>query len=356
MKKGFKEINKVFTKSPEFNLGEEMKLAILSDSHIGDGKEGSDDFKENAWIYKNALEQYRTSGFTLILLGDIEELWECSLEKVISAYKELFEKHTEFQKDGRLTRIVGNHDIFVSEKKHLEKIKKKLKKEKKEKLIEYLPKPQKYPWGLKLKYKGETLFLIHGHQPDFLSNKIWKISRFFVRYFWKPIQILFKITSTSPYKVYKVRNHLEQIYYSWANEKKVVIITGHTHRPMFESKAKIDRLADRLNEKINKIPKLKETTKEYRDTLREIKSLEKEMEKKIKEEGISSNLEEAPVYFNSGCCIFPDHVITAIEIEKGEIRLVGFKEKGDGKIEKKIYESEKLTSVFSRIKSGKFDR
>ena len=73
--------------------------------------------------------------------------------------------------------------------------------------------------------------------------------------------------------------------YQWSsNRKNVLLITGHTHNPVFAS---------------------------GRYSSHPSNTIEKETSGKLK-----------PSYFNTGCCCFNDGDITGIEIADGFIRLV----------------------------------
>jgi hypothetical protein len=67
MQRDIKTIN-LFTAS-------DSRFIVFSDAHRGDGT-GADDFAANSLIFKCALDYYLAQGFTLIELGDAEELWE----------------------------------------------------------------------------------------------------------------------------------------------------------------------------------------------------------------------------------------------------------------------------------------
>ena len=53
----------------------DSRFVVFSDAHRGDGS-GADDFAANSLIFKCALDYYLAEGFTLIEMGDAEELWE----------------------------------------------------------------------------------------------------------------------------------------------------------------------------------------------------------------------------------------------------------------------------------------
>ena len=72
------------------------KYAIISDTHMGDGGE-ADDFYKNEPALLNALDHYRKEGHILILLGDVEELWQFDLEKIVKRYNStVYEKIRAF--------------------------------------------------------------------------------------------------------------------------------------------------------------------------------------------------------------------------------------------------------------------
>ena len=101
--------------------------------------------------------------------------------------------------------------------------------------------------------------------------------------------------------------------YEWsAQQKDLLLITGHTHQPVFVSLTHIERLYREL-----------QRAKANHDmTLTE--QVEKEIRKREKEFAAVAidYLTMKPSYFNSGCCCFIDGDITGIEIENGKIRLI----------------------------------
>ena len=85
------------------------KYVIFSDHHKGK-RDKADDFVQSEAAYHAALGYYLAAGYTLFVLGDVEELWECSAKQVIPAYKETLEFEAKFHKLGRYERFFGNHD------------------------------------------------------------------------------------------------------------------------------------------------------------------------------------------------------------------------------------------------------
>ncbi len=301
-------LDRLYEKTPVYRVKPGEKVLIFSDLHMGDGG-GSDDFKRNSGLYLRILENFYHLGYHLVLLGDIEELWEDDLVEVLLTYPEIFHWHRKFFQEGRLHRVVGNHDIFTEERRFLKRTADKLKKIGKEELIPLLP-PLSLP-SLKLEFPEGEIFLFHGHQLDFLSNSLWKLSRFFVRYLWKPLQILLKVTTSSPARVWKKRLALEKKYYQWAEKRKKVIVCGHTHRAMFASRSG-------------------------------------------KEEGHGGRAVPMPlpIYFNSGCGIYTDGRITAVEILPGTIKLLAFYLEGNS-LRVEVLGREKLRNIFSSLRPEK---
>lgn len=41
---------------------------------------------------------------------------------------------------------------------------------------------------LENKENGRNICMMHGHQADFFNSVCWKLSRFLVRYLWKPLE------------------------------------------------------------------------------------------------------------------------------------------------------------------------
>jgi hypothetical protein len=94
----------------------DSRFIVFSDAHRGDGT-GSDDFAANSLIFKCALDYYLAEGFTLIELGDAEELWEVERFNQIyithtSIYERLAAFHDSDPQKTRYIKIWGNHDLY----------------------------------------------------------------------------------------------------------------------------------------------------------------------------------------------------------------------------------------------------
>ncbi len=115
-------------------------------------------------------------------------------------------------------------------------------------------------------YKGNEIFLLHGHQADFFNNNLWPFSRFLVRNVWRKLESFGIKDPTKSAKKYSVSHRVEKKLQKWSIDNQKLLIAGHTHRPIMPSAGE-------------------------------------------------------SLYFNDGSCIHPNG-ITCLEIEKGCISLV----------------------------------
>ncbi len=280
------------------------KFIIFSDQHKG-GRNGADDFVLSEVNYLAALQYYNSNGFSLICLGDCEELWENSLSKVKDSYPKTFEAERKFAERKSFVKIFGNHDLYWGNDPFAWW---QLKKIFNEEIKIY----EGVVLEVSLDSRSLHIFCTHGHQGDAQSDGNW-FSKFFVARVWAPFQAYLRINpNTAAYNNEKKTLHNE-IMYEWsALQKDTLLITGHTHQPVFVSLTHIERLYRELQTaKLNKNPAL-------------MAQLENEIRKREKEFAAVAidYLTMKPSYFNSGCCCFIDGDITGIEIENGKIRLI----------------------------------
>lgn len=290
------------------------KYAIISDMHMGDGGE-ADDFYKNEPALLNALEHYRREGYILILLGDVEELWQFDLDRIVQRYDgSVYEKIRAFG-DDRVHRIYGNHDFEWGGFKDPSRV-----RSRKSKLAEE---------GLRMKDIGgrESILLVHGHQGSIDADKFSWFSRFFVR-MYKGVEPLVRLTGLMGHGAATksaVAHDFEKVFYAWAKDRRVVVICGHSHRAIFASKSYADKLRDKIAElkAKNSMRGVRLTTK--LKNLREIDRLEREWEDERDKDRVielsSAAQDPVPCYFNSGCGLYSDG-ITNLEIDGDQIRLV----------------------------------
>lgn len=283
------------------------KFLILSDLHKG-AKNGADDFMDCESTYISALTYYDALQFHYICLGDSEELWENNLFAVKAANKLSLEKEKFFIQRNAFTKVFGNHDLFWDQDP-------------------FAGIQLKTMYGASVKiYEGVILktivagkqldiLLTHGHQGDKQSDGNW-FSKFFVSRVWGPLQSFLRINPNTPAYNTQLKSLHNSLMYEWSSQQKnLVLITGHTHQPVFESLTLLENLVKRWD--LAKI----------RNDEVGIKSYEAEIKTRQMELPVSPNLYDKVLstYFNSGCCCFSDGDITGIEIEGGYIRLVRWK-------------------------------
>ena len=227
-------VTKVFNSSDEILFDDSSKFIIMSDCHRGDGN-WNDNFAKNQNIYFAALNHYFNQGYTYIELGDGDELWEVSkFSEIIREHSDAFWIMSQFYKHGRFFMVYGNHDMV---KKNKDYVAKNLYKFYSERENKYIPlfEDIKVHEGLILKYKNtnDKIFLLHGHQVDFLNYDLWKLSRFLVRYLWSPLEFLGVNDTTRTAKNNKKRISTAKKLTEWVIKENQMLIAGHNHRPMF---------------------------------------------------------------------------------------------------------------------------
>ena len=181
-------------------------------------------------------------------------------------------------------KTFGNHDLIWKNKIDVEMLLKK-----------YFTMPLPVYEGIILKADINTelltLFFTHGHQGDKMSDNN-AFSTWIVAHLWTPIQRYLRINVNTPSKDYDLRNKHNKLMYEWSsNRKNMLLITGHTHKPVFAS-------GKYSNHPSN--------------------TIEHDANEKLR-----------PTYFNTGCCCFNDGDITGIEIEGGAIRLIKWHEENN---------------------------
>ena len=78
----------------------DLRWIVFSDHHKGE-RDGADDFRRCERTYNAALAAYLERGYTLVTLGDVEELWECTPAKVLQEYEHTLSLEREFHDAGR---------------------------------------------------------------------------------------------------------------------------------------------------------------------------------------------------------------------------------------------------------------
>ena len=251
------------------------KFIIFSDQHKGN-RDSADDFANNEFNYLGALEYYHQQNFSFINMGDSEEIWKYKIEEVLPKNEKVFAAEAAFH-PGNYYKTFGNHDIIWKNKWDTERH-----------LKIFFQMPLVIYEGIILKTtvndQALNIFCTHGHQGDKMSDNN-AFSTWIVAHVWAPIQRYLRINVNTPSKDDALRNKHNKLMHEWSSHRKnVLLITGHTHNPVFAS-------GKYSNHPSN--------------------AIETETSKKLR-----------PTYFNTGCCCFSDGDITGIEIADGFIRLV----------------------------------
>lgn len=243
------------------------RIVLMSDCHRGVGNWG-DNFQANQNLFFAALQYYNRRNFIYIELGDGDELWENrDLREIIRIHSNQFWIMSEFYRDCRFYMLYGNHDRKKAKEKYFKLKCNSYYCEAEEDEKNLFP-DMKVQEAIRLQEtcSGLELFLVHGHQGDFWNDTLWKITRFLVRYLWRPLELAGCNDPTSAAKNYRKKEKIELRLAEWAKKHKTLLVAGHTHRPVFSKPG----------------------------------------------EGY---------YFNDGSCVHP-RCITALELERGTISLV----------------------------------
>ncbi|MEI8185392.1 MAG: metallophosphoesterase [Chlorobiaceae bacterium] len=300
------QLERLLQKARSVNLDPSSKVLILSDLHMGNGGR-RDDLRRNAELVRTMLQSYYLpEKYSLVLNGDIEELFKFPLESIMEEWGDLYDLFLKFQLNGFFWKTCGNHDAELMGEK------------------EY-PLASSMVESLKFHYGDETILILHGHQASVLLWETYPIvSRavvLFLRYIAKP----FGIRNFSTAYNSRRRFAIEKSIYEFSNQAKIVSIIGHTHRPLFESLSKVDFLNFRIEELCRAYPSAdseKRTVIEQKISAMKIElaACYKRGKKIGLRSGLYNNL-TIPSVFNSGCSI-GKRGITALEIEGNKIRLV----------------------------------
>ena len=245
-----RRLTEVFEAAKRVPFDDSSRIILLSDCHRGDNSR-ADAFARNKGIFLHALNHYYDERFTYIEVGDGDELWKNGhFSTVQRAHRRVFDLLHRFDHQDRLHLIVGNHDIQGSQCNQVEK----------DGLIAHE--------GLVLQHArtGQQVFVVHGHQADFKSDRLKTLGRFVSRHIWKRLQLLALGSIPSQAHDSQNRRIIRHRIIDWVEANQQTIICGHTHRP---------------------------TSAAYGE----------------------------PPYFNTGSCLYAGY-ITGLEIENGEITLV----------------------------------
>jgi hypothetical protein len=331
-----RELDEALTRATAVSWDMETdRIIIFSDLHRGQG-DHADDFRVSADTYRRALHFYLDAGYGLVSLGDAEELWESWPRKVIPTYRDVLELEARFHTGagGRFHKIWGNHDDLWQYpdqvERHLGPVFGELRVP--EALIVTVTRGEAV---------AGTVFLVHGHQGTGSSDRWGGISRVFVRWVWRPVQRLLKVSLNTPATDFEIRGRHDRAMYEWAAARNdLVLVAGHTHNPVFVSKPHVATL-ERVHDHLSDTPDRSAEAAQLDLEISWAKNEDSEAEP-------AAGPRDRSCYFNSGCCCFSNGDITGIELAGGEIRLVRWTTETDDP-ESRVLEARPLEQVFAEL-------
>lgn len=321
---------------------------IFSDLHMGDGG-STDDFNQNADLFATALEKhYLKENYRLFLNGDVEELQRFKLSKIIEKWQSIYEIFNQFHLRTQLVKSIGNHDLELS-------------------LIKDYPYDFHMVDGYQLLWKDQPIFLFHGHQASKKYQKHNRLIGLTLKYFANPLGIKSYSVAHDSKKQYNIEKRV--YHYSYYNNR--VSIIGHTHRPLFESLHKVDRLKFKIEQMCRDYARgdhadASEIASSIKSHKKELKSYYKKNEDFNYQNYVYNSIFHIPCLFNSGTTI-GKRGMTCLEIDSGQISLVHWFDEsiskkylkktgyeasrlGDTNYFRMVINQESLDYVFTRIK------
>lgn len=344
----YRNLDELFARAPSFPLHNSSKIVIFSDLHMGDGS-SKDDFLPNSALFIQSLKDYYIPrGYSMILNGDIEELQRFSLKKISKQWQEVYDLFGTINREHLLIKTVGNHDLtLVNEPEQ--------------------PFPHELYEAVRLEYEGNSIFVFHGHQASKKYQKNNKLIGWTLKYIANPLRIKNYSVAHDNRKQYKI----ERRVYNYSAFNKIVSVIGHTHRPLFESLSKAERLKYKIEQLCRELTGMKEGEESV--ILKSIKAYKKELKSIYRKKlpileigNLYHSIFHIPCLFNSGTVI-GKRGITCLEIENGSISLIHWFDKkasekylkqtgynpeqlGESDCYRMVINKEALDYIFTRVK------
>ncbi len=319
----------------KISLNADHRYVIFSDHHKG-ARDKADDFRFCEATYLAALDYYFDEGYTLIILGDAEELLEQDITTVILAYENVLLSESRFHPD-RHIRIIGNHDIWWQDDELVAQY-----------LHPFFP-GLEYRQALIFEFVGDEhtsgeVFLAHGHQGT-LDSDIFGFLPPIVLPYYRGLQNFTGLGATSPSQDVCLRAAHDTLMYRWSRKQgKLILVSGHTHRPVWSSMTHLEKLRWQLISLLQMEPADRPA-----DYEQQIATLLSDIEyRQQKYPPCTDTIKTRSSYFNTGCCRFQDGDITGIELENGVMRLIKWGDDG-GSIVRKVFEQNQLANVFALL-------
>jgi predicted phosphodiesterase len=285
------------------------KFIIFSDQHKG-ARDSADVFARSAKNYLAALDYYDREMFTYINLGDSEELWGNMFLSVKKHNKATFENEKRFIKRNAFVKIFGNHDLYWDNDPlaavSLMQI-----------YGEAIPIYEGVILQGEVNNKTISIFMTHGHQGDLQSDGNW-FSKWFVSNIWGPLQAFAAVNPNTPANNQQLKTDHNRLMYEGVSKRtNTLLITGHTHQPVFRSFTELETIYEKLA--AARAAGNHDVVKQLQNTITTLR---------LKGDIVPDFSGYLDSYFNTGCCCFDDGDITGIEIADEYIRLVKWKRRG----------------------------
>ena len=137
--------------------------------------------------------------------------------------------------------------------------------------------------------------------------------------------------------------------FDWAGRHadRPVLITGHTHRPVFADSTpapKTSRTAGEVERGLAALRAAPPVDSEKAAALRSEYEYARAEERRVDR----PTPVRPPCYFNAGCCSYGDGDVTGLELADGEIRLVRWS-CSDGAPARRVLASDSLADVFAAV-------
>ena len=174
-------------------------LYAISDLHIGDGSE-ADDFKHNLTAFNEFLDKTNNDCASLILIGDIYELWQYKFEDIYKAYRDTIDNMNKLT----ALYIIGNHDQIVPT---------------------FLTMP-----NIRTRFLSQSCLFLHGNEYD--SWNTWGTRRGQrITKAWGYVERLFPNANNIAEHLWRSSNgnYLSQIRTDAIEVGASTVIFGHTH-------------------------------------------------------------------------------------------------------------------------------
>jgi len=87
---------------------------FISDLHLGDGSRTDDFHRDKEFL--EFLEFVESEAQELVVVGDLFELWQADLDRVLFRHSEIIKKLLSLRQKIKTTYVVGNHDYIPFER------------------------------------------------------------------------------------------------------------------------------------------------------------------------------------------------------------------------------------------------